>query len=171
MIFKCECGRDFSRKEGLSYHKKFCGNYKIFIDGGYEAKIGSDGNMVYIHREVMEQKLGRKLKSGEVVHHKDENKRNNDPDNLELKANYSEHMKQHCRENPNKKFIKSNIGNKYGLKGSESPNSKLTENDVRNIRIRLRDGEKGANLAREYKVDATLISAIKKMTTWKHVII
>lgn len=34
---------------------------------------------------------------GEVVHHKDENKRNNDPANLELKA-MSEHSAEHSRE-------------------------------------------------------------------------
>jgi hypothetical protein len=36
------------------------------------------------HREVMEQHLGRKLRKGEVVHHKDGNRKNNDVDNLEL---------------------------------------------------------------------------------------
>lgn len=36
------------------------------------------------HRTVAEAKLGRPLLPGEIVHHKDENKRNNVPDNLEV---------------------------------------------------------------------------------------
>jgi hypothetical protein len=47
------------------------------------------------HRLVMEKKLGRYLEPYEVVHHKDHNRKNNDPDNLELKASNSEHRKEH----------------------------------------------------------------------------
>jgi len=46
------------------------------------------------HRRVMEEKLGRKLLSSEIVHHKDENKRNNHPDNLELMTR-AEHIRHH----------------------------------------------------------------------------
>lgn len=35
------------------------------------------------HRKAAERKLGRRLKPGEDVHHKDENKANNAEDNLE----------------------------------------------------------------------------------------
>lgn len=45
--------------------------------------IGRD-KWVLEHRYVMEKKLGRKLVKGENVHHKDGNKENNHPDNLEL---------------------------------------------------------------------------------------
>ena len=95
-MFKCECGRKFTTPQGLGYHKKYCGNYEEFLDNGYKCKIGNDGNIVYIHREVMEEKLGRKLKPGEIVHHIDENKLNNDPDNLEL-TNYVKHGRHHYK--------------------------------------------------------------------------
>lgn len=36
------------------------------------------------HRLVMEEQLGRPLSSDEIVHHVDENKRHNDPSNLQL---------------------------------------------------------------------------------------
>lgn len=47
------------------------------------------------HRLIMEEKLGRKLSSDELVHHKNEDKADNEPDNLEL-TNRSEHAKYHA---------------------------------------------------------------------------
>lgn len=41
-----------------------------------------DGKRVPEHRRVAAQKLGRPLRSGEVVHHIDGNRQNNHPDNL-----------------------------------------------------------------------------------------
>ena len=49
----------------------------------------------HTHRVVMEQMIGRPLKKGEIVHHIDGNKRNNDPSNLMLFKNQSEHCKYH----------------------------------------------------------------------------
>ena len=49
---------------------------------------------VLAHRVIMENKLGRILEKGEVVHHLDGNKHNNDPSNLQLMTN-QEHSKQH----------------------------------------------------------------------------
>jgi hypothetical protein len=45
-----------------------------------------------------EHVLIAKTKIGEVVHHKDENKSNNDPDNLIIYSSQSEHMKAHWEE-------------------------------------------------------------------------
>lgn len=53
-----------------------------------------DGQLIREHRHVMEQVLGRKLKPNEVVHHKDGNKKNNSPDNLEV-LEWSEHSREH----------------------------------------------------------------------------
>jgi hypothetical protein len=47
------------------------------------------------HRVVAEQMLGRKLRPGEVIHHIDGNKRNNDPSNLMVFSTQSEHAKFH----------------------------------------------------------------------------
>lgn len=49
---------------------------------------------VYSHRVVMEQVLGRFLDSSEIIHHKDGNKLNNDPSNLEV-LTASQHSKTH----------------------------------------------------------------------------
>jgi hypothetical protein len=48
----------------------------------------------HTHRIVAEEILGRPLKAGEVVHHIDGNKRNNDPSNL-MVLTQSEHCKLH----------------------------------------------------------------------------
>lgn len=44
------------------------------------------------HRLVMERTLGRHLKPTEVVHHKDGDKQNNTPDNLELFGSNGDHL-------------------------------------------------------------------------------
>lgn len=49
----------------------------------------------HTHRIVAEQKLGRPLKPGEVVHHIDGNKRNNNPENLMVFASQALHAKWH----------------------------------------------------------------------------
>lgn len=46
------------------------------------------------HRRVAEEKIGRPLRRGEIVHHRDLNKRNNHPDNLVI-TTQSEHIREH----------------------------------------------------------------------------
>ena len=68
-----------------------------------ESRRGS-GTVGYIklhqrheHRRVAEQTVGRPLLASEVVHHRDGNKHNNHPDNLEVLTR-AEHLRVHRAE-------------------------------------------------------------------------
>jgi HNH endonuclease len=47
------------------------------------------------HRIVAEEAIGRPLQPGEVVHHIDGNKKNNDPSNLAVLPSQKEHARLH----------------------------------------------------------------------------
>lgn len=64
---------------------------------GYEMVWFTDGSGEKYHRFLMEQQLGRKLKSDEIVHHKDGDRSNNDLDNLEIMS-WGEHSALHRRK-------------------------------------------------------------------------
>ena len=50
------------------------------------------------HRLVMEQQLGRPLRPGEVVHHRNGVSTDNRPENLELFASNADHKRTECRQ-------------------------------------------------------------------------
>lgn len=60
----------------------------------YYKTIQINNRQVRLHRYLMEQKLGRKLLSTEIVHHCDGDKHNNNIKNLEV-VSRGEHMKIH----------------------------------------------------------------------------
>lgn len=75
------------------------GQYEYIIDKNHQR--ANPAGAVYKHILIAEEKLGRKLLSKEVVHHKDLNKLNNNPDNLMVFASNSDHIRFHmygCNE-------------------------------------------------------------------------
>lgn len=72
--------------------------------GGYvylyvpEHPAANRDGYVYEHRVIMEQKLGRYLTLQERVHHDNEIKTDNHPDNLILKESQSAHKRDHGTE-------------------------------------------------------------------------
>ena len=77
------------------------GTRRLTPDGYVRVKVGRShhlamiaGSWAYEHMLIMEQKLGRRLQPGELVHHEDEDKANNDPNNLELTTR-PDHCAQH----------------------------------------------------------------------------
>ena len=55
---------------------------------------------VHVHIIVAEEMIGRLLGPKEVVHHKDRNKSNNDPENLTVFASNAEHRAEHANDRP-----------------------------------------------------------------------
>lgn len=74
--------------------RSIASNGYVLIRVGKEHHLADVRGYAYEHRLVAEQKLGRRLLPGEVAHHKDENKQNNDPDNLEVLTGW-EHRVEH----------------------------------------------------------------------------
>lgn len=71
-------------------------NNTTYTDGnGYPRFKDSD---TLVHRSVAEKKLGRPLKKGEVVHHKNRNKQDNSFGNLEIFSSQREHWGIHKKD-------------------------------------------------------------------------
>ena len=77
------CGVWHKRKkgEGKKWHKSPTG-YVVRFDP--KNPSASSNGQVYQHRHVMSQLLGRPLRDGENVHHKNGDRADNRPENLEL---------------------------------------------------------------------------------------
>ena len=71
-------------------------------------------------RVVLEQKLGRKLRKGEVVHHINEDTTDDRPENLQSMTN-SEHVSYHTKkENAYLRFGPQDLENNPAWKGDEA---------------------------------------------------
>jgi len=112
----------------------------------YEYKaIVVNGKKIDEHRWIMGNIIGRKLSSQEIVHHKNGNKRDNEPENLALTS-----LPAHSR---------------YHMRGENAPCAKLTEEQVKEIF----NSKLGCRrLARIYKVDRKAIQKIRNGKNWKH---
>jgi len=63
---------------------------------GYHRRVDTrTGERYYEHRAIAEWKIGRPLRPGEFVHHKNNDPHDNHPDNLAVMSNQSAHMRLH----------------------------------------------------------------------------
>lgn len=163
----------------------------VLLTGLKGHPMASRNGQVYEHRWVASQMLGRLLLPTERVHHKDHNKANNDPSNLEVYASQAEHFVQHrTRESrlpgePNplivcacgcgEKFLRYDrygrprkFAEGHGLAGQLHPRAKLNEAAVLEIRQRACSGEDRTALASEFGVCKDTVNKVVLGKLWRH---
>ena len=81
-------------------------------DGRFRAYKKESKKVVSYPRVLMEQQLGRPLEDYEQVHHKNENKGDNDPENLSIMES-GKHQSMHARKYYDKIMICPYCSNKF----------------------------------------------------------
>lgn len=69
----------------------------VLIRVGVGHHLADVRGYAYEHRLVAELVLGRRLRDGEIVHHRDGNKINNAPENIEVVESIGHHLIRHRR--------------------------------------------------------------------------
>lgn len=162
--FVSDCGRVMS-----TIRKDHYGNIhteRILMDGhingGYvkialTCAITGNKKIVPLHRLVATAFLGEPP-IGYVVNHKDGNKLNNIPSNLEW-----------CTAAENSKHAWRTGLTPQPLKGEAHPNSKLNNKSVLEIRKQRASGALIVNLAKEYSVNVMTIRRVLYNENWTHI--
>ncbi len=112
-ILECQtCGNSFERKLCDIRRRESNGwcSWRCFrsFQKRYRKSYPKTGGR-HIHRIVAEKMLGRPLRSGEIVHHKDRNRLNYSRRNLEVLKSLSEHTRLHMKGIPKTKTHRRNM--------------------------------------------------------------
>ena len=133
--------------------------YKVVYLYDYKTK---KGRLKPVHRLVAQAYIPN-TENKPCVNHKDGIKTNNNLDNLEW-VTHKENMR-HAIEVLGIKFGGLNLISQ----GSNHPCSKLTEQNVLDIRLECSLGRTQADLGRQFNVSEMLISKIVRRINWKHI--
>lgn len=126
--------------------------------------ITIDGKRRLEHRVVMEGIIGRPLTKKEIVHHKNEVRHDNTPDNLVL-TTIGKHQTMHASPVgiQAQEIIKVPVNC-----GTRHHSSKLSEKIIPDILAALEGGASTVDLGVKYGVHQKTISNIKLGKTWRH---
>lgn len=127
-------------------------SHKLNADGYSEIMINCRTKKV--HRHIYEQCFGE-IPKGLVVRHKCDNPSCINPEHLEIGTHQDN--------------IADMVSRNRQAKGSKKPFSKLTENEVAEIKSLLSRGMTNRGIARIFSIDESVISDIKHKKAWKHV--
>lgn len=128
------------------------------ISGRYaQVALTKCGKMYYrkVHILVLEAFVGPRPEGMEGCHFPERDTRNNNLENLRWGTKSENYQDRHAHGTHND--------------GIRNGRAKLTEADVREIRKRLRLGERQVSLAKEFGVSQVKISQIKLGKSWDHV--
>lgn len=93
------CETSLTKKQKKVCSRKCLGKHlsKLFRGKGKSLyiQIRVNGERIYLHRHIWEKANGRKLEFGEIIHHINEDKRDNRAENLEVLSGHAAHLHIH----------------------------------------------------------------------------
>jgi hypothetical protein len=124
----------------------------------------------YIHAwtpngHILQHRLIAKAPPGTIVHHKDGDRTNNAPENLQILSSHADHRKEHAREE------RRRYGKARGptpMPGEKNPKHKISTQQALQVLVRHRNGESNASIARSFGLSRQAIRFIVIGQTWKH---